>query len=174
MNKVSRMIRDIRIVYGCKLFSFFGIAFMISLPSIFRTDTEVLKSIYSNTVVFFTALIVIEIAFFGIFYSGSQINKEAKDKLFNKKENMTYYQRLLVKNYHSLFIKFSTVFIAYLFQMYNIMEFYKKIKPFENNSFLLDLEISIGVYYLFYILSIYSIIVTLDLVTTVYYFLWRS
>lgn len=174
MNNVSRMIRDVRIVYRYKILLFLGAAILISLPSIFRTDTETLKSVYSNTVGFFTALIVIEIAFFGIFYSGSQINKEAKDKFFNKKENMTYYQRLLVKNYHSIFIKFSTVFIAYLFQMYNIMEIGIKIKPFENNYFLSNLEINLGVYYLFYMLAIYSIIITLDLVTTVYYFLWRS
>lgn len=171
MSKISTMIRDVRIVYGKRLLSFLAVAFIVTFPSVFRINTETLKSVYGNTVGFFTALIVIEIAFFGIFYSGSQINKEAKNKLFNIEENMSYYQRLLIKNYHSIFIKFTTIFLAYLSQMYNVMELCWTYGPFEKFNIP---EIKLGVYYVFYMLAIYSIVVTIDLVTTVYYFLWRS
>ncbi len=166
-NKLKDFLRDVRIIYGKRILFYLFFSTIISLLSSLGYNKENIKEVYSSTFSFFTGLIVIEIAFFSIFISGIESVKQAKEKLVNSDEGITLYHQLLVKNYTSLMIKFFTVFILYLFKMFNLENSFYKLEICKKIFIL-------GTYNLIYIFVIFSVIVTLDLVLSIYYLLWKK
>ena len=105
-----------------------------------------------------------EIAFIAIFYSDSTGTKKAKEYEWKKigEEKLTFYYYLLVKNYHSLIVKFIVLILIFSMNIYNINWEFKI-------SFLV-----INYENLVFSMIVYSILVTLDLMLSMYYFLWGS
>ena len=137
MKKIYFIIKHIKEIYGIKKMLFFYIPSL--LISAFPRKEEIFEPAFS----LFTALIVVEIAFIAIFYSGSNGVERAKNfsmnNTMNKKTN--FYHYLLVKN--------------------------GSIKIFLMN-------VNFGYDDFIFSLIIYSIIITLDLMVSMYYFLWGN
>lgn len=160
MKKIYFIIKHIKEIYGIKKMLFFYIPSL--LISAFPRKEEIFEPAFS----LFTAFIVVEIAFIAIFYSGSNGVERAKNfsinNTMNKKTN--FYHYLLVKNFHSLFLKFIVLFLIFLMKIYKING---SIKIFLMN-------VNFGYDDFIFSLIIYSIIITLDLMVSMYYFLWGN
>ncbi len=163
-KKINMMLYDIKIAYPLKsVLIFLAIAIFFSFLSIFRYEEKNIKEIIADTISFFSALTVIEIAFLSIFYSGNKGTEKAKKEYYNSQEEMTYYHYLLVKNYFSIAIKFGTIFIVFISRIFNISELVLNFNG-----------VIIGFYNIVYIFIILSLLITVDLVVSMYYFLWGS
>ncbi|PID67138.1 MAG: hypothetical protein CR959_01720 [Fusobacteriales bacterium] len=150
MNKIYFLMKHVKDIYGSK-----GVLKFL-IPSVLISLIPRENDIFEAATSLFTALIVVEIAFVAIFYSGSEGVKKAKEKSMVNfaGEKSSFYHYLLIKNYHSLFIKFIVLFLLFLMKIYNI-------NLIGYNSFIFSL-------------IIYSVLVTLDLMISMYYFLWGS
>ncbi|BET14730.1 MULTISPECIES: hypothetical protein [Fusobacterium] len=157
MDKLWYFIKHAKDVYKYKILIYFLIGFVLSL---IPRENKIFNSASS----LFSALIVVEIAFIAIFYSDSTGTKKAKEYEWKKigEEKLTFYYYLLVKNYHSLIVKFIVLILIFSMNIYNINWEFKI-------SFLV-----INYENLVFSMIVYSILVTLDLMLSMYYFLWGS
>ena len=157
MGRISFFIKHTKNTYGLKILVYFLIGFFLSL---IPRKKEIFDPVFS----LFSSLIVIEIAFIAIFYSGGDGTKKAKEHEWKKfgEEKVSFYHYLLVKKYHSLIMKFIVLLLVFAINIYGISwEF--KISFFK-----------IGFEELIFSLIVYSILITLDLMLSMYYFLWGS
>ncbi len=157
-RKILFLLKDIKNIYKKNIFYYF-LASLIFSYSISKENSK----IFSSTSNLFSALLVIEIAYIAIFYSGTEGTKKAKAQEYNKSKKISFYDYLLVKNYFSILLKFLVIFLLYIIEIYNIFNFSVSI-------FIFDISIYntvIGIAFL-------SIIITVDLVVSMYYFLRGS
>ena len=168
-EKIGMIIRDMFDVYGKRIRYFILISLLFTVAASLLATNESIKFTFENTISFFSTLMVIEIAFFGIFFSGSDNNEKARKMIVNEDEDISYYQSLLVKNFNSIFLKMINIILAYIINIFGLTTL-KSVILFEN----WNLEIKIGFYLIFYFLFIYTIIIMTDLIVSIYFFLWKS
>lgn len=133
-------------------------ALILSLP-LCITEVEFLEKTGS----FFEGLLVIEIAYIAIFYSGTSGTEKAKKLIINSSKGFNYYHYLLIKNYFSVLIKFFVLLLIYIVTVYNV------------NNFGLSYGIfNFKIYNLIQTLSICAILTTVDLILSMYFFLWGN
>lgn len=157
MDRLWYFMKHAKDVYKYKILIYFLIGFMISL--IPREN-----KIFSSASSLFATLIVVEIAFIAIFYSESTGTQKAKKQEWGEigGEKLSFYYYLLVKNYHCLIMKFIVLILIFAMEVYDI--------TWKLNKFF----IKFGFEDLVFSLIIYSILITLDLMLSMYYFLWGS
>lgn len=159
MVRLKHMYRHFFIVYKKKEIIFSLIfALILSLP-LNIGNTEFLKNITD----FFQGILVIEIAYIAIFYSGTSGTEKAKKLIINSSRGFNYYHYLLIKNYFSILIKFFVLLLIYTVSVYNITDF--------GFSFWI---LNIKFYNLIQTLSICAILTTVDLILSMYFFLWGN
>lgn len=157
MTKVGFILCKVQEVYSK---SFFILSFFISLLVAYFFSHEIVKETFS----LFSSLIVIEIAYIAIFYSGGSGTKKARNQKWKTKNGeMNFYHYLLIKNYFSLLLRF--FLLASLFVAKNMI-------PEEPDILIPKLKNYSIMFAAF--LAIFSIIVTFDLMISMFYFLWRS
>lgn len=100
MTKVGFILSKVQEVYN-KLFFFFS--FFISVLGAYFFSYKIVK----ETFPLFSSLIVIEIAYIAIFYSGGSGTEKARNQKWKTKNGeMNFYHYLLIKNYFSLLLRF--------------------------------------------------------------------
>lgn len=163
MKRFRYMCRYFFIVYKMKsIFLSILISLILSLPLCIKKD-----NFLDNIGSFFNGILVIEIAYIAIFYSGTKGTERAKQLIINHHNNFNYYHYLLVKNYFSILIKFFVLSIIYIINIYNISNI-----GVEYNLFNINLYISI--YNFIQMLSICAILTTMDLILSMFFFLWGN
>lgn len=162
MKKLRHIYKHFLLVYTKKQI-FFSLIFSLILSLPLSTKEKFLENIGS----FFNGLLVIEIAYIAIFYSGTKGTERAKQLILDKSKNFNYYHYLLIKNYFSILIKFFILLLAYVITAYNISNIgFKYI--------LLGIVLHFELYNLIQMFTICGILTTVDLILSMYFFLWGN
>ncbi|MDK4482054.1 hypothetical protein MWG07_12405 [Fusobacterium necrophorum] len=157
MTKVGFILSKVREVYNG---SFFFLSFFGSLFVAYFFSSEIVE----ETFPLFSALIVIEIAYIAIFYSGGSGTEKARNQKWKiKNGEMNFYHYLLIKNYFSLLLRF--FLLALLFITKNMIPEGPDILLSKLKSYFIMITASI---------AIFSIIITFDLMISMFYFLWGN
>lgn len=159
MIRLKYMCEHFFLVYKKKqlIFSLI-ISLILSLPLSIKN-----VSFFENTGNFFNGILVIEIAYIAIFYSGTTGTEKAKRLIVDHSKKFNYYHYLLVKNYFSVLTKFLVLILIYIINIYNIPNIGFKIFIF-----------NISVYNFIQTLAVCAIITTIDLILSMYFFLWGN
>ncbi|MCJ8341403.1 MAG: hypothetical protein MJH09_00860 [Cetobacterium sp.] len=172
LKKIKIIFRDVTDTYGTKkFFKMIIISLVFSFLAAFRATDKTIEELYSSIFSLFSILIVVEIAFFGLFFAENMINKKAKEFIINKEENITYYQTLVAKNFYSISLKMTNIVLIYILQIFNLKFSIYNIMIF---IFKREFALKIGFYLFFYFLSIYTLLIMLDLIVTIYFYLWKN
>lgn len=171
-KKIGIINRDIIEVYKPKkILKFILISLIFVVLGSLRATDDVVKELYSNILGLFSVLIVVEIAFFGLFFSENPTNIKAKKFIINTEENISYYQSLVVKNFHSITLKIINIVLIYMLQLFNLALTSKNVAI---SSHGICFSFKVGPYLLFYFLFTYALIVMMDLVVSIYFYLWKN
>lgn len=157
-RKILYLFKDVKDIYKKNIFYYFVVSLILSC-SISKENGK----IFSSTSDLFSSLLVIEIAYIAIFYSGTEGSKKAKAQEYSKSKKISFYDYLLVKNYFSILLKFLVIFLLYIIEIYNIFNYSISIFIFDISVY----NTVIGIAFL-------AIIITVDLVVSMYYFLRGS
>lgn len=172
LEKIKIIFRDVTDVYGMKkILKITTLSLLLSFIGAFRATDTIIEKLYSSIFGLFSILIVVEIAFFGLFFAESIVNRKAKEFIVNKEENITYYQTLVTKNFYSISLKMTNIVVIYILQIFDLkFSVHDTVITFLGKVF----PIKLGAYLFFYFLSIYTLIVMVDLIVTIYFYLWKN